>query len=74
MLLLIGLLCGVHTDCSFQPSVSYVQVKDSFQESHALQERFQEDIMSVREDAERRLAERSRNAKRQQVRLHAFLG
>lgn len=55
-------------------SVHDVQVKESFQESQALQERFQDDVLSVREDAERRLAERSRHAKRHQVRLRIFWG
>lgn len=43
------------------------QIKESMNESETLSENFQNDLISMREDVERRASERHRHAKRQQV-------
>lgn len=47
--------------------IGTLQVKESLEESQALRENFENELACVRKDAERRLAEKARHAKKQQV-------
>lgn len=49
------------------------QIKESFEESQALRERFHNDLEAFRKNAESRLAERNRRAKKQQVPYHVHI-
>lgn len=57
--------------CTFHMCVLLsLQIKESFKESQAMRETFQNELGSARRDAERRLAEHSRHAKKEKVLLY----